>query len=529
MKEKLAQIKENFDQINRKTKLVILFGLAGVILFSVVLAAVMNHTSYAVLFSGLNTEEAQQIIAKLNEDGVEYQYKDDGTILTDEKEVDRLKAELVSEGYPKSGFTYDIFSSNADVMSTDSDKQTYLLYQLQDRIGATIRLFDGVKDAKVTIALGEENKYALSDEDKTESSATAVVIMKDNGSPDESQAEAIQRLVAKSVPDMEMENVAVFDGNGNEVTVNQDGTSGTGGEKSEEIAQIVEEQIAQRILNVLEPVYGQNAVRVSAKAKINMERLLREATTYTTPEKTDENDKTGIVSSETTSQQQSSGSTGTGAEGAAGTDSNSEVPEYTTQQGTSADTQNSESATREYLVNQLKEQGQIDPGTLEDLTVSVMINGQDFGSLSEDKLRELVGNAAGIAQADRAGKISVVCAPFYQPTAEEDVQEVSKDHSPVLLAAVCVLAGVLLLCLLILFLLMKKQKKRRKKEILQNSAKTVPERFAAVTAETKEVQKTEEPDSSMELRKNIREFTEKNPEIPAQLLRTWLNSGRGGE
>ena len=108
------------------------------------------------------------------------------------------KAQLVQEGYPKSGFTYDTFINNAGMMTTDSDKRTYKLYELQDRISSTIRLFENVKDAKVTIALGEESKYALDDEAK-QNYATAVVTMKDGGSPTEDQAAAaIQRLVAKS-------------------------------------------------------------------------------------------------------------------------------------------------------------------------------------------------------------------------------------------------------------------------------------------------------------------------------------------
>ncbi len=80
--------------------------------------------------------------------------------------LDQTKAALVQEGYPKNGFTYDTFKDNAGMMTTDSDKNTYKLYELQDRIGATIRCFEGVKDAKVTIALGEESKYVLSDEEE---------------------------------------------------------------------------------------------------------------------------------------------------------------------------------------------------------------------------------------------------------------------------------------------------------------------------------------------------------------------------
>ena len=124
----------------------------------------MNNKPYAVLFYELGAEEAQQIVEKLQEDGTEFKYQGDTTIMVKEEELDQVKAKLVQEGYPKSGFTYDTYTENASMMTTDSDKQLYKLYELQDRIGATICLFDGVKDAKVTIALGEGKQVCLSDE-----------------------------------------------------------------------------------------------------------------------------------------------------------------------------------------------------------------------------------------------------------------------------------------------------------------------------------------------------------------------------
>ena len=129
---------------------------------AVVVAVVLNSRPYAVLFSDVSQEEATEIIAKLQDSEVDYQYKS-GDILVKEDVLDKTRAELVYAGYPTSGFTYNVFTDNAGLMTTDSDKRTYKLYELQNRIGATVELFKGVKDAKVTIALGEDNQYALSE------------------------------------------------------------------------------------------------------------------------------------------------------------------------------------------------------------------------------------------------------------------------------------------------------------------------------------------------------------------------------
>ena len=197
------------------------------------------------------------------------------------------------------------------MLTTDSDKNTYKLYELQDRIGATIRLFDGVKDAKVTIALGEESRYALND-DGEKSSATAVVTMKDGGSPTAEQAVAIQRLVSKSIPEMELEDVAVFDGNGNDISSNAENNSLNGGSTADELALILENAIANNVMKVLGPIYGNENVRVSAKAKVNMEKLVRESKTYNTPDKIDAEDKSGIVSHEELYNEQTGGADGAG-------------------------------------------------------------------------------------------------------------------------------------------------------------------------------------------------------------------------
>ncbi len=528
MKERIDQLKELVGKLSSKTKKLIIAGAAVLLVGAVIIAVILNNQPYETLFSGLGQEEAQQITQKLEEDGVDYRYNGDSEIQVKKDILDQTKAALVQEGYPKSGFTYDTFKENAGMMTTDSEKNTYKLYELQDRIGSTIRLFDGVKDAKVTIALGEESKYALSDEE-TASSATAVVTMSNGGSPSTEQAAGIQRLVAKSVPGMELADVAVFDGNGNDVSVESDGgTGGTGtNSDAEEIAQVVENQIANNVMKVLGPIYGQENVRVSARAQINMENLVRETITYNTPEKIDEEDKTGIVSNEERYIESAGGATGAG--GVAGTETNADTSEYNTDSNIANGDAYSESISREYLVNQIKEQGQVSPGALDDLTVSVVINGDGYGSLRENQLLSLIGNAAGIAAADQREKIAVASAPF--DGAASDTDGDGRSGFARFIASVpiwvFILAAVLLAVLIgvIILLVLKKRKKAEEEaeeteaEVLAGAEEEVP-----TLDLNKELQEMKN-DRSMELKRSIREFAEQNSEISAQLLKNWLNGG----
>lgn len=524
IKLKLGQLKDFLGKYSKKTKIIAGTAAVAVIAAAVIIALVLNHKDYTTLFTGVTEEEATKIIGKLQESGVDFQYKENGDILVDEKIADKTRADLVYEGYPKSGFTYDVFTENSGGMTTDSEKETYKLYDLQDRIGATIRFFDGVKDAKVNIALKEEQKYVLEEDGEKAGtpSASVVVTMESGESPSEKQAAAIQRLVAKSVPEMEMENVAVFDGNGIEVSVNKDGSSASGSNATEEIAQLIETQISKKVINVLGSFYGAENIRVSARGKVNMEKVIRESTTYTTPEKIDEKDKTGIVSSESTTKDTVNG--GGAGTGVAGSETNADTPEYNAGTDNNASGSASESATRDYLVNQVKEQGELDTGVLEDLTVSVAINGKNAGNISMNELRDLVGNATGIAAADRLEKITIVNAPFYEENADKDTKEVSnilkniKDNLPVIAVAAVIAVVIIILAVI----LIRRRRKRRMEEEEELEDLLIPD-------VTEEIRKPEilnlKNEKSRELRENVRDFADENPEISAQMIRNWLNGG----
>ena len=526
VKEIIPKIKEAAAKVSAKSRRAILIGGAAVLVFAVVFAVLINRKDYTVLYSAVNAEEATEIVSKLQEAGVAYQYKDNGDVLVDKKQVDKVRAQLAQEGYPKSGFSYGIFIDNAGGMTTDSDKQTYKLYDLQNRIGATIGLFDGVKDAKVTIALGEKQRYVLQEESDNGSSASVVVIMKDGGSPTSEQAAAIQRLVAGSVAGMDMDKVSVFDGNGLEITSSLQKAEGEENGSGEELARIVEGQITGKVMNLLGAVYGPENVRVSVKCRINMEKLIRETLTYSTPDKIDETDKTGIVSKENVSEQTSDGVTGVG--GVAGAETNADITQYAGNTGTAGSNSfYSSEATREYVINQVKEQGQVPAGAVEDLTISVAVNGKDLGALTMNQVKALIGNAAGIAAEAQNEKIAVVSAPFYRGEGgsmqtvnplESLMEELSRNPFILLIAAGIILI-IILLVVLILVIRWRRKKKRKKAANMQE----IPV-VAVMPDNNPEITKIQN-EKAQGLREDIRDFTDQNPEISAQLLKSWLNGG----
>ena len=205
-----------------------------------------------------------------------------------------------------------------------------------------------------------------------------------------------------------------------------------------------------------------------------------------------------------------------------GTETNAYTAEYNTEGDGNGASASSESRSTDYLVNQIKEQGQVDSGALDDLTVSVVVNGNGFGSLREAQLRSLVGNAAGIARAEQADKITLASAPFDgRADDDEDAETASSSllESVPLWAIIAAVALLLILTGIIVVLIIRRRRaeeEEEEEELLEEEVEHID-----LNQELQQIQN----DRGMELKRSIREFAEQNAEISAQLLKNWLNGG----
>lgn len=536
--QKLKEMWQNLSQKSKKLLAIIASSTLLVIVVAIFLIARGHKTEYQTLFTSLSQSEAQQVVSLLQEQNVPYLYDGkSGSLKVPAQSVDTLRAQLLSKGYPKSGFTYNMYIGNSGLMTTESDKKQYTLYDLQDRLGATVRLFEGVRDAKVTIAEGTEQNYALESDDPIEASASVVVTMEEGKSLGEKNAEAIKNLVARSVKGMNFTKVSVFDaGTMEEVGKDADEEGGGSATSITNLTATVENNIATNIKRVLAKIYGMENLAVSVKGTLNMAKLIQENTQYSVPEKIEANDKTGLLHNEEVAGE-NAGSSGENAAGVAGADANADTPRYTTQNGNNNanDGYANSSATREWLYNVLKEQKEISPGVLEDATVAVVINTDDT-SIPERDLINLVADASGITREEAGDKITILRSLNKTNVQKTEEEKTDTEKQTVLsrfpLWALIGAAVSAFLLLLILILLILRAKKRKKLRMLMEEEKANQEALSVKPSD--EIAPIDDtPDEyelnaegrmihGMKLKKSIGEFADQNPQVVAKLIQSWM-------
>ena len=518
-KQTAEAVLQRWKSLSRKVKTFIVSGVLAILAAVVIVAVVLNNRPYATLFTGLSQTDLSAISTYFSENGITDYKVEENTILVPQAQEASLKAQVLVAGYPTSGYGYDTYLDNVGSLTTESERSQLTLYGLQDRLAAVIRNFEGVKDAVVFLTPGEDRTYVLDSTNMVDATAAVQVTMQDGQMLDEKQVDAIRNLVSRCLAGLNVENVEITDTYGN--TYSSSGNV-TDLRDASALKLALEEQcnnnIRTRIMQALIPLYGVENVQVSVNTVVDVDRTYTDSTDYSLEDWAQGNDD-GIIGSQIWDDEIVRGDeTETG--GAAGTTSNADVDTYVEDQMEPDGTESlySSSGQTDRLVDTTKEQVEHVAGYISDVMVSVTINSNAAGGTNVQDLYDHVARAAGISKNDQNDKISILVSPFYQDSTP--VIATPEGMEPWLFYAILGGGAGLLLFLLILVLILRHRAKKYRMEQMP---------AAAVAAEP---EVPEQPDilemqteKSMELRKDVRQFAQDNPEIAAQMVKNWLREG----
>ncbi len=529
---KLKDFWGKFKGIVKKVpkKILVMLSIVLVVIVGIVVFVKVSQP-YSVLFTGLNNDEVSAIMTYLEQNGASnYRVENNDTILVPKSQENYLKAKLLMEGYPKSGFSYSTYYDHVGSLSTESERNTAYLLSVQDRMGAVIRCFDGVKNAIVNITPGSNNNFVLDASGSKGTEAAVFVTMQSGQLLTNQQAEAIRTFVAHSVQGLTIDSVSISDSAGNVYSATSLGDVNS--MDASELKLRLEEQysntIRTRVLQVLIPLYGEENVKVGVNCNVNVDRTIVDKTEVILPDWSTNGE--GIIGSKVWDKYFVRKNDGAGG-GTVGTPDNSDLPNYV-EDGSNGDGNNSEwKDSGEIIYDNSRNETHIErvSGYLSDCMVSVSINSNAIDQTLTDwqALSTHVARAAGISDEMVASKVSLYASPFHVNSTNPGVTDPGELNSfQRLLIYAAMAAGALLLLILIVVLLLARRRRRKRKKInVYGQPQDVV--FVPQQPETAGVDvMTLQSEKNMELRKDIRKFADDNPEIAAQMLRSML---RGGE
>lgn len=414
--------------------LVVMIGLFAVML------ALWKPANMATLYSDLTAADAGAIVEELSVQRIPYRLVDGGgTILVPAEKVASLRINLATKGMPSAGIVgFELFDKTK-MGVTETGMSIDYKRALEGELTRTLMGLDEVQSARVHLVIPKETSFLTEPEP---SSASVVLHLLSGTRLKDSQIQGIVHIIKHAVENLSENEITITDGQGALIY----GPSNERGISAEQLAfkRQVERDLEIKVVKVLEKAYGAGSVEAAATVEIDFSNIKKQSEEYT-PVVGDQ----GVVRKENIAETDKTG-TSTGEGGTPGTFSN--IPGYmgTTGGGNTEEKETTSTITRDYEVNRLVTETELDGGTVLSRSISVVITDDKFDDVKREEAQGLVIAAIG-ASITGGDKIFVTGKPPRGDTVETGalikavgVQRID-DYIRYALAAVIVIIALLVM------------------------------------------------------------------------------------
>jgi flagellar M-ring protein FliF len=531
---------------SRGQRLTLAVAAGAVVVLVLAVSYVRGNGPYAPLYTDLAADDVGVVTKKLTERGVPYRLTGGGgTVEVPAGDVYQLRADLAEVALPStSKVGYGVLDSQG-MTASDFSQRVGFQRAMEGEMARTIEAIDGVEAATVHLALPKDEVFAL-DEGK----ASASVLVKTSGTLAAEQVQAIVNIVASGIRGLSADRVSVADAEGRVLAAPGTGLAGasaTGGRQADALNSF-ESNLGSAIESLLTASLGPGKAKVRVAATLNFDQVSSTSETYEPPV-TLPGATTGLSLNEST-KRESYGGAGGATAGQLGTEGTAEAG------GGGANGYTLDQRQVNYALNKVTETTNQAPGSVQRLSVAVLVDEQAVDEAAVAQIDTLVSAAAGIDPA-RGDAVVVTRMPFDSSVEEAMKKELeSKSASKVGAGSSLMLfvaAGIIgLLIVVSTFLVLR----RRKKDLAtleslaaRLSARTEPESGALADQDTTVVPVVSAgndgasvdgrfgtavphvPGSTGEGRRSERrevltELIDNQPDEVAQLLRDWLGDRR---
>jgi len=431
----LQQIGNVWNNLEPRKRIIV--ALASIAVFSAVLmlARMASSPTMTLLYSGLESGPAGEVVAALEQRGVAYDLRG-GAILVDASQRDALRMTLAGEGLPSnSSKGYELLDGLSGFGTTSQMFDAAYWRAKEGELARTIVSHPAINSARVHIANTGSNPFQ-----RNLQPSASVMINASSGEIGNKQARALKYLVASAISGMSPDNVAIVDSAGGLIG----GTEEIAGEAPDDRS----ETIRNRVERLLEARVGRgNAVVEVSVDTVTKRESVRERRI----------DPESRVAISTESEERTDTATDQGGDVTVA----SNLPDGDAA-GDSSSSQSSETRERvNYEVSETEREVTLAPGAIKRLTVAVLVNGTavvdengetSFQPRPEQELaslQELVASAIGFDET--RGDVITIKTMEFQPveplgTAAESslLSQLPLDLMSLIQAAVLGLVAIIL-------------------------------------------------------------------------------------
>ena len=202
----MRQLQSFWDGLDARRRLVAVLSAVAILAAIYGISRVATEPSLAMLYSGLDSTAAGEVVAELEAEGVVFQV-DGSAIMVDHAARDRIRMALAAKGLPAGGPAgYEILDNLSGFGTTSQMFDAAYWRAKEGELARTITGSPNVRTARVHLANPVSQPFS-----RTPAGSASVTVTMARGELDRGQAEAIRYLVSSAVAGVAPEAVAVID------------------------------------------------------------------------------------------------------------------------------------------------------------------------------------------------------------------------------------------------------------------------------------------------------------------------------
>lgn len=202
----LQNLASIWSALDLRKRMVVIGATVGVFLSVLGLTRFSGTEQMALLYAGLDSAAAGEVIAALDQKGIVYEVRGD-SIFVGASSRDPLRMTLAGEGLPAVSATgYELLDNLSGFGTTSQMFDAAYWRAKEGELARTILANPLIKTARVHIALAPSQSFR--NPGKSSASVTVTTV---SGTLPASQAKALKHLVSSAVPGMLPESVSVID------------------------------------------------------------------------------------------------------------------------------------------------------------------------------------------------------------------------------------------------------------------------------------------------------------------------------
>lgn len=511
LRKTIKQLNGLWQSRTMEQRIKIIIGMAIVTACAALLGIYTSRPDMVPLYSDLDIKDAALIAEKLDQMKVRWKTGDIETeILVPKKDVNRLRMQMANEGLPQNRYSLVEAFDGISLGTTDMERRERIRLSQEYAISKAIETIDGVEYCQVNLYIPQDSIFALND-DGNRSSAGIIIKTHPGRELSGKQIDGIVQFVSKSVKGLTKDNISIIDQTGSELLANVDSEQGMLMTQME-IERNAQERLQSSIKKFLETAYGKNNVDVRVSLKLNFDSQTINTVRFEppVPGQTD-----GLVASmEQLEEHAVNGVQG----GIPGIDSNDEqVITYAEVEGQQGK-YDKVSRIINYELNQIKEEIITAKGSVEDISVAVLINSSSVVHQLTQQDREGLADVVAAAAGINPDLVEIRSLPFDTALTDQIAEgfeqrqrlERLKLFTYIGAISIILLAGVAAVVIIL--------RKRRPEHKIRSMLKTM--QSAGQQSDDVDIGLVEDT-----TRKQVERFIAKKPEMTAQLVKTWLKEG----